>query len=78
MVKFDWRKICVSTDAPSRQVHLLFGTSGHASKNMIVRVLYFRLKFDLIILDFYNKQINLIVKIKYDNQKIENLWIDLD
>ena len=57
---------------------LTFGTSGCVSKNMAVRVLYFRLKFDLIILDFYNKQINLIVKIKYDNQKIKNLWIDLD
>ena len=50
---------------------LTFGISGHVSKNMAVRVLYFRLKFDLIILDFHNKQINLIVKIKYNNQKLK-------
>ena len=38
---------------------------------MAVRVLYFRLKFDLIILDFHINQINLIVKIKYNNQKLK-------
>ena len=53
---------------PLETSSLTFGTSEHVSKNMVVRVLNFRLKFDLIILDFHNKQINLIVKIKYDNQ----------
>jgi hypothetical protein len=50
---------------------LTFETNRHVSKNMAVRVLYFRLKFDLIILDFHINQINLIVKIKYNNQKLK-------
>jgi len=47
---------------PLETSSLTFETSGHVSKNMVERVLYFRLKFDLIILDFHNKYINLIVK----------------
>ena len=47
---------------------LTFETSGHVSKNMVERVLYFRLKFDLTILDFHKKQINFIMKIKYNSQ----------
>ena len=32
MVKFDWLKILVSTNAPSRQVYLLLKISGHVLK----------------------------------------------
>jgi len=53
---------------PLETSSLTLKTSGHVSKKIIERVLYFQLKFDLIILDFHNKQINFIMKIKYNNQ----------
>jgi len=62
---------------PLETSSLAFETSGHVLKNMAKRVLYFRLKFDLIILDFHNKQINFIMKIKYHskNWKFMNDWV---
>jgi len=63
---------------PLETSSLTFETSGYVSRNMVERVLYFWLEFDLIILDFHNKQINLIMKIKYDSQKwkfINQFWL---
>jgi hypothetical protein len=39
---------------PIETSSLTFKTSGHVSKNIVERVLYFWLKFNLIILDFHN------------------------
>jgi hypothetical protein len=40
---------------PLETSSLTFEISGHVLKNMVERVLYFQLKFDMIILDFRNK-----------------------